>query len=312
MKTAIIGAGMAGLTCGRLLQQAGQDVVIFDKGRGLGGRMATRRAEDGLQFDHGAQYVTARDKGFASLLTQARADGHAGLWPQGGARDGKARYVGTPGMSGLARFLARDLVVHRQSTVSALAESAAGVEIDVAGERLIFDRVVCTAPAPQTLAMLGEGHALSHDLAQITYDPCLTLMVALAGPVPDVADHQRNRQADLSWIARDGSKPERPGNGCWVAQASPDFSRTHLDSPVTATARRMTGLFVRRMGLDPDQITYSAAHRWRYARVATPLGKPFIGNSAGTLFIGGDGFLGPRVEAAYLSGKAIAEELLGR
>ncbi|WP_035656905.1 FAD-dependent oxidoreductase, partial [Bradyrhizobium sp. STM 3809] len=91
---AIVGAGMTGLACARRLAAAGQAVVLFDKGRAPGGRLATRRAES-FQFDHGAQYVTARDSGFAAALADLVAGGAAAPWETGAA----GAFVGTPGMS---------------------------------------------------------------------------------------------------------------------------------------------------------------------------------------------------------------------
>ena len=40
---AVIGAGIAGLVCAQQLSQAGYSVVVVEKSRGLGGRLATRR-----------------------------------------------------------------------------------------------------------------------------------------------------------------------------------------------------------------------------------------------------------------------------
>ena len=77
-KIIIIGAGMAGLTCARRLTYAGMDVRILDKGRGIGGRLATRRTDTGLTFDHGAQYVTARGPGFQRTVNGMLRDGFAG------------------------------------------------------------------------------------------------------------------------------------------------------------------------------------------------------------------------------------------
>ncbi|APE42804.1 hypothetical protein BOO69_04730 [Sulfitobacter alexandrii] len=310
MKTAVIGAGMAGLSCARLLQRAGRDVTVFDKGRGLGGRMATRRAGDGLQFDHGAQYVTAKDDGFAELLARAQAAGQAGTWPRGGPQDGKTRYVGVPGMTGLAKFMAEGLDIRRGHAVTAMRDTGHGAEIEIDGQRLAFDRVVCTAPVPQIIALLGQDHPLVPAPSRITYDPCLTLMVALDRPFPDLPDHHRAPEADLAWIAQDGGKPERPEGNCWVAQASPEWSRRHLELEKDHIVEAMLPLFLDRLRIDPARVIHRAAHRWRYARVTAPLGRPFLASDNNTLYLGGDGFIGPRVEAAYLSGCAIAREML--
>jgi renalase len=63
----IIGGGMAGLSAATALAKTGASVTVLDKGRGPGGRMAARRVEIGgeqVSFDHGAQYLTARDPAF--------------------------------------------------------------------------------------------------------------------------------------------------------------------------------------------------------------------------------------------------------
>ena len=101
-RIAIIGAGIAGLTCARELVRHGIDPVLFDKGRGLGGRLSTRRGEGGYQFDHGARYLTAKSGGFESFLQDAEAAGAIATWsPNPGMR----AFVGTPGMTGLPKHL---------------------------------------------------------------------------------------------------------------------------------------------------------------------------------------------------------------
>ena len=70
----VIGAGIAGLIAARALRAAGHRVLVLDKGRGVGGRMATRRIEGGV-FDHGAQFVTVRDPRFQQIVEGWQAKG---------------------------------------------------------------------------------------------------------------------------------------------------------------------------------------------------------------------------------------------
>jgi predicted NAD/FAD-dependent oxidoreductase len=89
----IVGAGMAGLSCATLLAAAGHRVVLFDKGRGPGGRMATRRVATDLGevvFDHGAQYLTARDPDFVTQVERWRDAGHVARWRRRGRMPGSA------------------------------------------------------------------------------------------------------------------------------------------------------------------------------------------------------------------------------
>ena len=353
----VVGAGMAGLACARALADHGVAVRVLDKGRGIGGRMATRRValpgpdrQTELRFDHGAQYVTARDPGFAAVLDGAAAAGAAAVWDRTGPRP---RFTGLPGMSGLARHLAAGVEVVQGAAVTGLRRTRAGWALHLGATVMTAPRVVLAIPAPQAAALLGaadvapggqaggQAGRLLEALAGVRMAPCLTLMAAFpAGGAPDAdlrdagspdtgpratsplgarflvdADHP------LAWIARDSSKPGRTGSGPdagagtgtdaggvsgWVAQAGPAWSARHLDEAPDAIAARMLPLLAARLGLAPGAARHVAAHRWRYARVETPLGAPFLADAASGLWLAGDWCLGARVEAAWHSGRAVA------
>jgi predicted NAD/FAD-dependent oxidoreductase len=303
---AIIGAGIAGLTCARRLAQAGLQPVLFDKGCGIGGRVATRRTV-GLQFDHGAQYVTARSDGFAALLRDLATTGAAAPWSDGSRR---TRIVGTPGMSSLAKGMGLGLDIRQSAPVTAIHPTSSGRLLRIAGAEHRAARVVVTVPAPQVACLLGADHQLVAALAGVRFAPCLTLMAAVAAPAPFVTRDEPDDR--IAWIAQDSSKPGRPAGDtvAWVAQAGPEFSAQHLEDNPTAIAALMLPLLCERLGVTPDRVTHVAAHRWRYARVTAPLGQPFLRDPDATLYLGGDWCVGPRVEAAWISGMAIADDLL--
>jgi len=305
---AIIGAGIAGLACARRLAAAGRSPVLFDKGRGIGGRVATRRV-DGLQFDHGAQYVTARDGGFAGALAELARCGAVANWDTG---MGRAVTVGTPGMSGLARGLGQGLDVRQTALVTAISPDGQGWLLRIGEAEHRAARVVVTVPAPQAVELLGADHALVAPLASVRIEPCLTLMAAVAAPAPFVT--RGDPDDPLSWIAQDSSKPGRPAGDivAWVAQAGVSFSERNLESDSAALVAVMLPLLCDRLGIAVDRVRHAAGHRWRHARVITPLGQPFLRASEGSLYLAGDWCLGARVEAAWTSGTAVAEDLLGQ
>ena len=304
----IIGAGMAGLACARKLADAGMSPVVLDKGRGIGGRVATRRAGD-LQFDHGAQYVTAHGAGFAAVLSELEAAGTLAGWPDG---TGRTHSVGLPGMSALPRALGAGLDIRQNVQVTRLEPDADGWTVHLGDGTLRAAHVVLTVPAPQVAALLGNDHPLVARLGAVHIAPCLTLMAAVTAPAPFIT--RKDADDPLSWIALDSAKPGRPqgAGSLWVAQAGAAFSAAYLeDDPATLTAR-MLPLLCDRLGTDPAHVTHAAAHRWRYARVTQPLGQPFLRSDDGTLHLGGDWCLGARIEAAWDSGTAIADDLLVR
>jgi predicted NAD/FAD-dependent oxidoreductase len=305
----IIGAGMAGLACARRLSAAGPAPVVLDKGRGVGGRMATRRVmlgEAALRFDHGAQYFTARDEGFSGLLAEMAYA--CAPWADGADTP---HLVGTPGMSSLPRAMADGLDVRLEAEVAGLRAVPGGWEVAAGMQRFAARRVILTVPAPQAARLLGEAHPLHRRLAAVSMAPCLTLMAAFPADSPRPFVSRVHEMDPLAWIAQDSSKPGRDGAlVTWVAQAGVDWSRAHLELDPEAIAREMLPLLADAIGVSPDAAVHCAAHRWRYARATEALGAPFLRNDDQTLYIGGDWCLGARVEAAFCSGDAIARALL--
>ncbi|MEM9552327.1 MAG: FAD-dependent oxidoreductase [Pseudomonadota bacterium] len=307
-RVAIIGAGLAGLTCARELARVGVVPEIFDKGRGLGGRLSTRRAEGRFQFDHGAKYLTARSDGFASLLHAAERAGSVAQWTLDRS---EPAFVGVPGMTGIAKYLAHGLNIRKGVRITRILRTDGAWQLEWDGGAEVFDRVVLTAPAPQTFALLPEDHPFRDPVDAVDMDPCLALMIGLP-PETDVPfTTQMNPTDELSWVALDSSKPERPEAPCLVAHASLDWSRQYLELDMHEIAENMLPLASEVLGTHlTGNLPYVSAHRWRYALVSTPLGRPCLADQAQGIFAGGDWCLGTRAEDAWRSGIAIASALI--
>lgn len=315
---AIVGAGMAGLTCARHLATLGLRPSVFEKSRGLGGRLATRRAGEGLAFDHGAQYVTVRSAAFGSAMRSAMEAGVADRWRPAPAvasgAGGEDWFVGVPGMNALVKPLAEGSDLRLSREVAAIRRDGDAWRIlgpdDDAGEG--FDVVVCTAPAPQARKLLASEPEVAAALAGVAMAPCWALMLRFAESVDPGFDLRRTESEDLAWIARNGSKPGRnPRADCWVVHAGPDWSRRHLELDRDLAAALLIEMLPQAFGLRLPRIEGAVAHRWRYARTTQPLGSSFLAFADNSLFLGGDWCLGARVERAFESGLAIARSLAG-
>lgn len=336
---AVIGGGIAGLTAARALAEAGKSVRVFDKGRGVSGRTSTRYAEGDRQFDHGAQYFTARSEAFTKQIVDWIADGVAAEWTArlatiecdaNGCRpvdppSAKTRYVGCPGMNAPAKRLAEQ-VVAAGGTVTAGVRVAPLKRfsgqwrlISESGEPLgDFAKVLVTAPAPQATELLTASPALSNAAKSVRMTGSWSAMVAFAETVvPDFDAAFVNGSAEatpLSWVARNGSKPGRPSQDaagdCWMLHGSSDWSESNIELSPDEAARTLLAAFAAATGVDLPEPTYRSAHRWRFALPETPLTEASLADEATGLFAAGDWCGGPRVEGAFLSGLSAAEAIL--
>lgn len=312
---AIIGAGVAGLACARRLVGAGHNVIVLDKSRGVGGRLSTRRVETVLgpaQFDHGAQYFTVRDAGFASVVADLRAEGFVTPFdaPIRGVDDARARYVGAPGMSAAARGLARNLdlrcgfeVTHvRRHDETWMVTAADGAVVRAAA-------LVVATPAEQARRLTPQTTtALDKTARDAVTAPCWAGMFVFEGGSAPFQAARLKDHAVLSWIVDERAKAGRPELAAFTVHATPAWSRANLELSSGSIAALLLEAL---RGVAPalGACVFQQAHRWRFAQVETPAGAPASFDRKQKIGLCGDWRLGARVEAAWLSGDALGAEM---
>ena len=325
-RIAIIGAGIAGAACARRLTAAGKSVALFDKARGAGGRMSTKRVETPLgelRFDHGAQFITSRDDHFGAQLSDWMRLGAADHWScrfaevdrDGRARDRTAiRWTGVPAMNAIVKAALEDMEVEFNSRVIAL-DGVPGqwrLVLEHGPERGFFDAVIVAVPAEQAAPLL-DAHAplLAASARTARTAPCWAVMAAFDQEVKAPFDAAKIHGAPIAWAAREASKPARPGAEAWMLHASADWSRANVERPEGEVAALLLDAF-RDVVRDLPMPVWSGAHRWRYAQVEKAAGSPFGWEKDLHLGVCGDWLLGPRVEFAWASGEAMADAIIER
>ena len=306
----IIGAGMAGLSCATALTQAGHKLRVLDKGRGPGGRMAARRAEvagEQVSFDHGAQYFTARDPEFQAAVAAWEAQGVVARWDAAG----DDAWVGVPGMNGPIKAMAENSNVEWGVRATALIRDADNWRVETEGTTYTARTVLVAVPAEQARDLLeGVVPELAAIPVQVASEPCWAVMAGFGERLDIEADCMRDAEAGISWAARNCAKPGRSGEETWVLHASPERSREVLDLPKEEVAELLLADFFAQNALKPVQPIHLTAHRWLYAMPAALKGEGAHFDPAARIGIAGDYLHSPRVEGAFLSGRALAEAVI--
>ncbi len=322
MNVAVIGAGLAGAATARALKAAGHSVTLFDKGRGLGGRMSSRRAETPLgelRYNHGAQYVTAKSESLSAFLVEAREAGLAKIWEghlvsidRGGNLDelrGGDRWIGQPGMNGLVKHALADFEVQTQRRAKKLTGEAGTwtIQFEDGSREGPFERIALTLPPEQLIDFLarsdGDFASIITVAKSVEIAPCWTVMAALDQPFDPGFDGAKLLGGAVRWMAL--SRKSAPVGV--VLQASPDWSTAFLeDRPETVAKALCEEIFVR-FGM--PQPVWNSAHRWRYAMVTGPAGTSMQLDDTGSVGAAGDWCLGGKAESAWLSGEALGKAL---
>ena len=319
-RIAIVGAGLSGLLAARDLSAAGKVVRVFEKARGTGGRLATRRSET-TAFDHGAQYFTVRGSRFQREVDAWLAQGLVARWDPRlvDAADGKiephpsthARYMGVPRMSAITRSLAEGHDLHLGRRVMSMTAADGGWRLhDETSDLGRYSAVLVTTPPEQAVPLLADSPDLASLAASVRSEPCWAVMMAFDSPLHAPFEGAFVQDERLAWAAHNSSKPGRPQQETWVLHGTTSWSREHAEAPAETVSAALVEAFFEATGLEPQTPVFTSAHRWLLARAEGPLESGALWDAKRKLGVCGDWCSGGEVEGAVYSGLEAAQRLL--
>ena len=319
---AIIGTGIAGLSAAQVLHAAGHEIQLFEKSRGSGGRMASKRSDAGA-LDLGAQYFTARDRRFAEVVQQWQARGWVSEWSPNlyhckegllsASPDEQVRWVGNPRMSAITRAMLGALAVHFSCRITEVFRGQRHWHLQDAEGRNHgpFSHVIVATPAPQATALLASAPKLASAAATVAMEPTWAVALAFASPLDSPVEGCFLQDSPLDWLARNRSKPGREtAMDTWILHATSAWSKQHLDLSKETVTEHLYGAFAEMIDCAIPAPTFSLAHRWLYARPASAHQWGALADADLGLYACGDWCLSGRVEGAWLSGQEAARKLL--
>ena len=324
MDALIVGAGMSGLMAARTLRKRGYSVKIIERGRSVGGRLATRRVGEGGLADHGAQFFTVRSDTLQDYVDRWLAQDLVYVWGMGWSDgsvkrtvgDGHARYAGRGGMNALAKHIARDLDIVINRLVTGISHDQSGWTLeDSAGDVFQSRGLIMTPPVPETLALLTKSgiyltEADQTALRRIRFGPCLCGIHEIEGDVelPEPGAVQ-NFQANVYWVA-DNQAKGISRTALVTSHANAKFSRQNWDAPEADIIRELESAVQPHLK-DGARIVRTQLKKWRYSvPLTTHADECLLANNMPPLVFAGDAFGGRgRVEGAFLSGIAAGHAL---
>ncbi len=325
IRIAIIGAGMTGLSLAHFLQDKA-DIVIFEKSRGYGGRMASRvsdRSAAPYMFDHGAQFFYAKTEAFQSFLKPLIEDNIVDIWRPRFAEmkrdkiieqrvwgDDNPHYVGVPGMNAIGKYMAQNFDILCETKIENTIKKKTWQLTDQHGETYDgFDWVISTLPAAQAAALLPSAFSHYQQIADKKMSGCFSLMLGFDTPLSLPFDAALVHDADISWISVNSSKPNRGDAFTLLVHSTNKWADVHLDDDRHMVIEALCDEASHIIGEDVRAAAHIDVHGWRYANIAKQPYQPPLIDPALKLAAGGDWCIQGRIESAFLNAMALAEAI---
>ena len=288
--------------------------------------MATRYADD-YEFDHGAQFFTARTKAFQTFLQPLIDDGVVTDWQAQFAEfdrdriavlrswdDAYPHYVGNPRMNSIGKALSHGLTVVLGTAITSIARLKNGWQLtDATGQESgPFDWLILTAPASQTAAIGASYPDLVAFCDERKMLGCYALMLGFLKPLDFAWQAALVRNSDVSWISVNSSKPGRKGLFTLVAHSTNAWADAHIDRDERAVLEHLFDSVASVTGNDLKSVGHRQLHRWRFANATTQAGPGlFLRDDIG-LAACGDWCVRGRIEAAFTSANDLGNILVAR
>ncbi|MEA5571470.1 NAD(P)/FAD-dependent oxidoreductase [Calothrix sp. UHCC 0171] len=337
----VIGAGISGLVCAQQLSQAGYSVLVVEKSRGLGGRVATRRLLEGSIVDHGACYLKSKGEILTELIELLCDNGVLQVWdgiflekstssPEDSISipSTSPAYIAPAGMSSIAKFLAKGLnITLNQRVIGVNLTADKHWHLTLASNDgssnspITAKAVVIAIPAPQALELLQplETELLDstffEKLRSLEFFPSISVMAGYPVTSPPLPQWNAVTIKDdhiLGWIGFDSSKRLNPTQPIFVVQSSANFAQQHLETQDLQS----TGKQILQAAADCTELRWLASpewiqvHRWRYAFPRNPLTTSFLAVEGDSPLVAcGDWCGGNLIPGAMNSGIAAAAKI---
>ena len=311
IKMAIIGAGLSGLTAASLLKEHA-DITVYEKARGVGGRMSTRRAEP-YYFDHGSQYFTAYTNSFQKFIRPLLDEGIISPWY---ARyvvfdrnkiihrekwcDREPHYVGVTGMNAIGKYLAKGLNIQLNTHIR-FAECKDSWELlDASGQtHKDFDWIISTVPSPQALELTPKSFKYYSDIKAIKMHACFSVMVGFKKKLSLEFEAAHVKNSDLTWIASNNRKPKHSENQTLVLHSSAKYAEANIENDLQEVTEHLLKETNKLIGHDIRTADYKRIHKWRYATTSKTRESTIFIDKDRKFALCGDWCLDGQIEGAF-------------
>jgi renalase len=218
-----------------------------------------------------------------------------------------------PDMNAICKFLSKNIEVHCNITVKRIEKSHQHKWqlFDSSDNHLgDFDWVICSTPASEAQKLLPPAFAHHHALQSIKMLGCYAMMLSFENKLNVDWDVALVKDANLSWIALNSSKPARNAATALLALASNKWAEENMETDIETIKAQMLHTLLRIMQCSDEGILDLQIHKWRYANAGKNNQFKYLLDPASKLAAIGDWCIQGRIECAFMSANQLYHALV--
>ena len=320
---AIIGAGLSGITVASKIKDK-FEVHVFEKSRGVGGRMSTRK-DPPFVFDHGAQFFKIESRCFKYFLSELFTEKIIRPWKFKLAyyekyslkkikviKNSDKFYVGVPNMDTIVKYISKDCNVILNTKIERIIKEKNKWYLYDQNKKSFgeYDWVILTLPAKQSLELINKKISFYPLIEKIEMMGCFSLMIGMNEAINLDFDAALIEHNDVAWLALNDSKPCRTKKNCLLINSSYEYASKKINSPKETVLKHLLNQANTLLNFKLSNLNMTKIHQWRYVEAKKSPTENYFIDRTKNIAVCGDWFVNSRVEGAFLSANELSKDMM--
>ncbi len=317
----VIGSGISGATIANLLSKK-HSVDLFDKARGPGGRSSFKRLDKARGFDHGTQYISPKSpsfKKFINTLIKKKIlknwnGNHLFLKKVKKKNKNHIKIIGRKGNNDISKYLLKNIKCYFQAELKKIDYKEKKWILTFSnGSKKVYEKLILTCPFVQLLKLSKKFIKAPFIKKKVKMDANITIMFVTKKTNKNVSSYLFNDNI-LGWAAKENSKNRfKSRQDLWTLQSTRSWANKMINKNKDnkdINSKTLIDLFFKLTGIKKTKVLFSLNHGWKYSSNSVSLKIKSYWNSSLNLGVCADWFVGPRLEAGWISANDLYKKII--
>ena len=317
----VIGSGISGVTIANLLSKK-HSVDLFDKARGPGGRSSFKRLDKKKGFDHGTQYISPKTSDFKKFVNTLIKKKILKIWRGNHLFLNKVKkenknhlkIIGSKGNNDISKKILKNIQCYFQTELKKIEYKEKKWVLTFSdGNKRIYENLILTCPFVQLKNLSKKFIKAPFIKKRVKMDANITVLFVIKKTNKNVSSYLFDDKI-LGWAAKENSKKRfKSDQDLWTLQSTHSQANKKINKNrenKDLNSKTLIDHFFKLTGIKKTKVLFSLNHGWMYSSNSNPLKIKSYWNSSLNLGVCADWFIGPRLEAGWISANDLYKKII--